>query len=184
METAIIKKAQTYVSELLTDKLPEQYCYHDLAHTQRVVQAAIDIGTNSGLAEQDLEIVILAAWFHDVGYIKQAKGHETIGKQMAANFLAQEAYPVHAVKKISDCIMATQWPQNPKDPLAEILCDADMHHMAIDQYANYGELMRQEKAKTDHNEQTKADWLVANIVFFQSHHYFTMYARQHLEPGK
>jgi HD superfamily phosphodiesterase len=43
----------------------EDYLFHTLQHTRETVKAVLLIGKNSGLSEKELEIVTLAALFHD-----------------------------------------------------------------------------------------------------------------------
>ncbi|MGA9639509.1 MAG: hypothetical protein WBQ70_13515, partial [Flavobacterium sp.] len=65
----IIKNAKAYVLALLEEKLPGKLVYHSPKHTAQVVKEARALGEAAGLAAPDLEALLLAAWFHDVGYI-------------------------------------------------------------------------------------------------------------------
>ena len=51
----ILSSVRDYVSDLLTNKLDPMYVYHNLEHTQSVVQAAREIGKGSNLSEQEQE---------------------------------------------------------------------------------------------------------------------------------
>ena len=42
--------------------------YHNLIHTMQVLQASQEIAGALRLLPSELEVVELAAWFHDVGY--------------------------------------------------------------------------------------------------------------------
>ena len=66
--TPIVEDAQLYLEEILENKLPAHISYHNLSHTQGVVHAAQEIGQASGLSDNELEIIELACWFHDVGF--------------------------------------------------------------------------------------------------------------------
>ena len=66
-ESILIKESREYAESVL-GTLPEGYCYHNLDHTREVVSAASEIGSSSDLEDEDMELIILAAWYHDLGY--------------------------------------------------------------------------------------------------------------------
>ncbi len=80
------------------------------------------------------EILLLAAWFHDCGYLFQCADHEEEGKRLAKAFLAKEQYPHIWTDKVLDCIEATKPVRTPEKLLEKILCDADMSHLASESY--------------------------------------------------
>src|SRR5688572_25924083 len=88
----IIKKAEDFVSNYLREKLSPKLIYHNYAHTLDVVNNSRKIGKKSGLKDEELEIVTLAAWFHDVGYSDIYKGHEERSKEIASRFLQENSY--------------------------------------------------------------------------------------------
>ena len=61
----ILEKAEKKASDLLLT-LPDTMTYHNLNHTREVVKAAEKIGSYASLQEEEMEILLLAAWFHDV----------------------------------------------------------------------------------------------------------------------
>ena len=65
----IVQKAESYVFGLFKDKLSPDYIYHNFNHTLRVVNNVRIIAEAEGLNEEDTETLMMAAWFHDTGYI-------------------------------------------------------------------------------------------------------------------
>ena len=63
--------------------------YHNLEHTQEVVNAAQQIANHYQLNEQDFFAVTVAAYFHDTGYFEDALNHEAKGAELADDFLAK-----------------------------------------------------------------------------------------------
>ena len=90
---SVIQRVEDYVRDFLHKQLPENREYHDSEHTVRVVAAAEDIGRAEGLSEEEIEILKLAAWFHDTGHSKTEDGHEEVSAQFAEDFLSEEDYP-------------------------------------------------------------------------------------------
>ena len=44
--------------------------YHNLNHVQNVVKQVKEIGKESGISKKELEDLVIAAWFHDLGYLE------------------------------------------------------------------------------------------------------------------
>ena len=79
----------------------------------------------------------LAAWFHDIGHLIKYKGHERESQKLAWNWLQRESYPSDKMKIILSCIAATQLPQTPKNLLEQVICDADLFHLSLEEYLSF-----------------------------------------------
>jgi HD superfamily phosphodiesterase len=71
----LIEESENFVCTLLKDKLYDLYFYHDCSHTLEVVSAVKELSMEK-LSPLESEMVIIAAWFHDTGYIKGSENHE------------------------------------------------------------------------------------------------------------
>lgn len=180
----IIDKVEEYAKAILENEIPEKYVYHDRYHTSRVVEAAKMIGRESGLTESDLEVLTVAAWFHDTGYRQGCANHETNSAQIARSFLTKENYPEDNIAKIEGCIAATKMPQNPTNLLEQVLCDADLHHLACTDYSEMSKKMHKEVEIMKNQEIDNDSWNEMNYNFFKDHEFFTPYAKNHLQPIK
>ena len=56
-ESVILDRTRKFVVDLMTNKLPEQYVYHNLQHTLDVVAAAEEIALHSNLEKDQMEVV-------------------------------------------------------------------------------------------------------------------------------
>ncbi len=65
----LIDSTKTFVTYLFKEKLSKNYLYHNIIHTSEVVDTCLEIAEHSNLPEDEIEILLLAAWFHDTGYI-------------------------------------------------------------------------------------------------------------------
>ena len=180
----IIEKVEKYASEILKKDVGEEWTYHDHYHTSRVVEAVKVIGNESGVSEDDLEILTIAAWFHDTGYRGGCHKHEERGALCAREYLESVDYPNESILKVEGCIMATQMPQNPTNLLEEVMCDADLHHLACDDYAEMAAKMHKEVEIMKGEEISEERWNEMNYDFLKDHTYFTDYGKIHLEPLK
>jgi len=179
----IITEARDFVRNLLGEKLAPWAHYHDFRHTEETVGAAREIGTASGLQDGDLEILSLAGWFHDTGYIEVTAGHEERSVEIATAYLSPRGYPAEKLGKISGCIMATKVPQKPKNLLEQVICDADMLFLGREEFFRKNDLLKQEIEEYEGRVISVADWMRRSIEFLSHHAYHTPYCREKLSAG-
>ena len=180
----LISAAARHVTEWFAQHPAPSLYYHKLAHTQGVVNAAEEIMRAQSLPEAARAAVLVAAWFHDVGHLKQRAQHEIEGARQAQSFLAQQSVSEEFVAQVKELICATVCPQKPEGKLQEIICDADMAHLAQDDYLAQAEALRLEVSAQMGKKIKKQQWSKDNQRFFEQHTYFTEYARQHWAPRK
>lgn len=184
MNHNLLEKAEEFVLSILYEKTPHEHVYHDVSHTQEVILASKIIGQAENLSDSDLEIVQLAACFHDLGYVNEPEGHEEHSAKYARQFLIAENYPPDKIEKVYNCILATKVPQKPHNILEEVLCDADLAHLGKKNFVNRNDLFRVEFEYHFGRSLTEREWLTNSIKFISSHKFFTSYAKQVLEPLK
>lgn len=178
MNQNIIIKSEEYIKGILADRCPTYYKYHNYYHVQKVVEAAIQIAEHENVSDEEMEVIILACLFHDIGYIDLCDGHEEVSCSYAEEFLTKENYPENKIKQISSCILATKIPQQPQNKLEMIVCDADLHHLGSEDFLEVGNNLRLEIEFTNKEHFTDSDWLELTIRFNKSHSYFTDYAKK------
>ena len=178
LDSLILKKVEKYVRGLFSKNSVEENIYHSFVHTIEVVEIAEKIGILEKISNTDLEIVLIASWFHDTGYFHCCAGHEVQSSEYARNFLEKEFYPEENIEKIIGCIKATKIPQHPKNILEEIVCDADLQHLGQKDIEEKGALLRKEFELRGIKKLSDIDWLKTSIDFFSEHKYFTDYAKK------
>ncbi|MEM9327299.1 MAG: Pycsar system effector family protein [Bacteroidota bacterium] len=182
--SAIVEKAQVFARKILEEELPEDVSYHSLEHTEFVVSAALEIGQHTGLSEEELEIVEVAAWFHDLGYRKSVQDHEETSTEMVLDFLGGEKYEDEKAARIAGCIMSTKMPQTPKTKIEEVLCDADLLHLADGNYFEKSGQLHKEVMQLKGMEIGESEWMEMNKQFIKNHTFFTAYAREKYREAK
>jgi predicted metal-dependent HD superfamily phosphohydrolase len=181
-KTTLIHKARARVEALLKAAKPEWVKYHNFEHAKAVAKASKTIGTACRLSAEDLEGVILAAWFHDAGYVEAIEGHEEKSVEIATSFLRENGYPQKKIARVAGCIRATKMPQNPKTLMEQVLCDADISHLASQDFLEVSELIRLEIEHRMGRKLAEAEWLTMNTLFVAGHQYHTDYARSKYAP--
>ena len=182
--TGIIRQTEEFVTELFRDKLPSWAVYHNLEHTTHTVSASRQIARGLKVGKRDLEVVTLASWLHDTGYLFTANGHEERSVRIAMEFLTERDYPPERIEKISGCIMATKMPQRPRNLLERIVCDADLASLGKHSFFRQNELLRNEIERRDRIRLNDMAWLRRSYRFLLTHRYHTRYARSLLTKGR
>jgi len=181
----IVQEAANYVTNLIEKNHQSSYTYHNLEHTQKVVKHALKIGQESDLTEDELEMLQLAAWFHDSGYYDDFTRHEEIGIEKAKKFLRERDYPKEKIDQVAEAIRYTKVPQVPcNNSICDVLCDADLHHLSSKNYIKISENLREEKEALLHHELAPKIYWEQTLLFLQKHKFKTKYGRKVLAKKK
>ena len=183
--TELVQKAESFIFRLFKEELPGIYLYHNYLHTNRVVESVEEIIEHTKMPENDKEAVLIAAWFHDSGYISGYKNHEEKSVEIAEDFLNKENAPRELIDKVSRCILITKNGSQPSDLIEEIMRDADSSHLAKDYYQDVSELLRQELNLQGIASYDAKEWRNENVkLFTEEHKFYTEYARLHWSHKK
>ena len=180
-----LDKVRHHVKQFFGNKDIAQLIYHNLTHTESVVVHATQIASHYNLDERENFIVGAAAWFHDTGYQDGiAMDHEERGAMLAAAFLSEDGIPQDIIDEVKGCILATVLPQNPKNLLQQIVCDADLFHFGTEDFPERNKLMRKESEQRSGKKIDKAKWRKSTIQLLESHTFQTDYCRNLLDKQK
>ena len=177
----IIEKAEKAVTKILL-ALPETMVYHNLSHTWEVVKAAENIGKYANLSDDEKEILMLSAWFHDTGFKFDYENHEEKSIEIAQEFLTKHNYPSEKTEKVVSCIQSTQIGQIPNTLTERVLHDADFIHLSKKSYFDKLLLLKSELEHTNGSKLIDSEWYKENLEFLKSHKYYTEYGKTVLSP--
>jgi predicted metal-dependent HD superfamily phosphohydrolase len=181
----ILTKTVAFVVDLFSTKLDPKYLYHNLKHTQRVVNSTSELAEAHILNDHEKEILLLAAWLHDTGYTKGSGEHEKSSCEIAREFLENEGYDKDGIKNVQACIMATRRYYEPQGLSEQIIRDADASHFAQKSYLETCELLREELSQLGIADYSFKEWMEVNIQMFRTEHrYYTDYAKANWQERK
>src|SRR6056297_873166 len=106
--TTLTGKAEIFVQELFSKKLPNTFIYHNFKHTQRVIKSTKELIEKSEIHVKQEEPLLLAAWLHDIGYTKTYVGHEEKSVEISEKWLHEHNADQELIKDVSRCIRATR----------------------------------------------------------------------------
>ncbi len=177
---SLVEKASSHVRSLLQSDLPVWSVYHGLSHTIETVHACEELALDTGLGAGDIEILLIAAWFHDTGYLEGADGHEARSVDRATEFLRSNGCGDAIIMKVVSAILATRMPQAPRSLIEEVLCDADVSHVGRDDFLAKSELLRREMEERLGRDYEDGEWYRFNLAFLERHPFYTSQARARL----
>ncbi|TVZ16061.1 Pycsar system effector family protein [Maribacter sp. MAR_2009_72] len=183
--SSIVSKAARFVSDKLASDTNPNYLYHNLRHTQRVVNSTKELIEGEHIGEVEEEVLLLAAWFHDLGYTISYSNHEENSCDMARDFLTEHGCRKEILSQVCSLIMATEKEYEPKTILEQIMRDADSSHFAEKDFLATSELLREELESLGIAQYSLVDWREENIRLLRTkHRFYTDYALENWQQGK
>ncbi len=166
----------------LEQELPETLAYHNAHHTEYVVEKANMLANYENITGRDLELIKIAALYHDTGFLINHENHESLGCQFASRDLHGSLSP-EELDKVCGMITATKIPQRPHNLMEQIVADADLFYLGTPNYAKFSRNLFLELKHFDPSINDEK-WLKIQINFLSSHSYHTNYGKEFLEPVK
>lgn len=181
--TSFLLLAKQHVIGLFKRHWQPYLHYHNLQHTQQVVENVIMLATHYELNPVDCAILETAAWFHDTGHLfGPTLGHEEAGVARFYEFLNDHPCDAIPAERIALCILSTKMPQQPSTFLGAIICDADTYHLGTAQFSVTDALLKREI--TERTGAVPAHWEVNTLDLLRTHRYHTSYCYVKQEAGK
>lgn len=183
-DNTLYKKAEDYVSNLFREMNNPHLIYHNLEHTQLVVERTNEIAAHYHVNERDMLILYIAAWFHDTGHLFTGmKGHEDQSIRIMKGFMEETDNDPELIAEIEGCIIATKAPRNPQNQLQEIICDADTYHFGTKEFKITNKKVYEEYVLRQ-GEMSKVDWNERTLKMLEAHKFYTTYCQNLLEEKK
>jgi len=170
--TKFIEQIERHVNILL---LPlENHYFHQFEHALEVKNRVIDIAEKEWLNTSDIELLTIAALFHDTGFIIQYDNNEYIWAKIARNYLKGILFPEDKIKTIERLIIATK-PEykKPIDILEQIIIDSDLDNLWRDDFFKRWNDLKREIETIKKIKLHKPDWQHASLELLNSYTYFT-----------
>lgn len=173
--SGIIKRMETELATTLY--------YHGLYHTKDVMEVSKSIGEIKNISREEMNLLLVAAAFHDSGHLVTYSNHEEAGCGIAYIRLSELGFSMEEIKTVCKLIMATKVPQKPETNLERILCDADLDYLGRDDYDEISGWLYKEFCEWGILCGEKK-WTETQISFLSAHKFWTEASLQNREPKK
>ena len=136
----------------LSNILDENYSYHNLDHTKRVISAAVDIGSNYDLSEKDWRCLLTACLLHDYGFIESHVEHEKISAKLSSQILPKYDFSETDIQIINSLIIVTKLEKKPKKLIvvdykaqsSTYPVDSDLEYLGSEDFIKISPLLKKE----------------------------------------
>jgi predicted metal-dependent HD superfamily phosphohydrolase len=176
-------RAESHILAKLRAGLSPHRTYHSFEHTVDVHRTAMAIAASEHVVGEDLDLLRTAAVYHDSGFLLQDREHEMASCLLAHQDLPGFGFTFPQIERVCFMIMATRVPQEPKDGLSRILCDADLDYLGRDDFHRIGAELFKE-FKYFGVLKTAREWNELQVRFLTKHRYFTATNKRIREPVK
>jgi predicted metal-dependent HD superfamily phosphohydrolase len=157
-QNKLLRKADAYVQQEILENLPNAYLFHNYEHTEEVVEAAKKLADSANLSEDNRIILLLAAVFHDLGYVKGHKDHEKSSAQMAEEFLKEQQMEPKTIEEVKKLILSTRKSVTPETELEKILHDACWSFLGRKRFFRRAQLLEMEYEQVHQKKISKKKW--------------------------
>ena len=134
----------------MDSELDKSLTYHCYAHTLDVMKQALALAEIDDLGKQERLLLMIAAAFHDAGFLLQRPKNEPIGAEMAREaMLASNEFSIEEQEMVWQMIMDTQLnaegpAQTARTHLSPWLLDADLANLGRDDFWHKTTLLSEE----------------------------------------
>ncbi len=171
MNKALISDVKKYVNYLMIP-LEEMY-YHQYDHALSVMERWIYLATMEWCSHDEIEMIAIAALFHDTGFVIEYEHNEPFGAKIARNYLRTILYPEEKIQIIQHIILATIPTVTPQNLLEEIIKDADMDNLWREDFFDINEKIKKELEVMKNIKIKDPDWHHASLDIIQGHMFYT-----------
>lgn len=172
-----------HILRRLAEELPTHLTYHGHHHTIDVLEATERIAKAEGVSNAEIDLVLVAAAYHDCGFLYGHKDHELKGCDIARETLPNYNFGPAEIERVCKMIMATKVPQQPQDELSRILCDADLDYLGRADFEPVSSSLFHELNELNIVSDLQK-WNRIQLGFLSEHFYHTDYGKTHRQPQK
>ncbi|MDZ4679690.1 MAG: HD domain-containing protein [Saprospiraceae bacterium] len=175
--------AKAFILDKLERELSGDLTYHGMHHTLDVLYVTEELCYFEKVSPYEAILLKTAALFHDSGFTINNKDHEVLGCKIALEHLPRYGFSVPEIEQICGMIMATKIPQSPRNPLEQIICDADLDYLGRDDFFSIGNSLYEE-LKAYKVLETVETWNRLQVGFLEKHAFFTETNKRRRSPQK
>ena len=172
------------VYSLIESRLSPKLTYHGIHHTKDVHDVCKFYIGHYKISDSEAELLEIAAVAHDIGFIHTYRNHEAVGAEMIKEVMFDHNYSEDQMDAVAEMILATKVPQQPKNFLSEILCDADLDYLGRSDFDIIGRTLKNEWELYGVFEDLDENFDKLQISFLKNHSFHTDYARKYRTPEK
>lgn len=166
-------RAEKYVIDLLSSRLPQSYFYHNVNHTLDVINTVAFLTKAENFAD-DEEITLLrtAAAYHDTGFLYDYANNKAAARKYVSEILPKFGYSESQIASVQRYIQVVELQEIPMNKMECIMKDADLDYLGRDDYWDIAFMLRKEWESVG-IKKTDKEWFELQIEFLTTHKFHT-----------
>lgn len=180
----IVKEVEVYTIKYYDENISSLLYYHSIEHTRLVASVSASIADAEGVESPDKEIVVVAAWFHDIGNAVSLKNHEEESCKIARQFLTEKEMDEAFIAGVEKCILSTKMGAQKETLLEKIIGDADNAHAGMDNFMEISNLLRKEMCNFTESKCSKLEYWNQTLKYIKRVAFLSNWAKENLNPIK
>lgn len=182
----ILLEAGIYVLDFFNQYGESGLTYHNYQHTVNIVGLVEQIGKstdgNLTFSKEDIEIAQLAAWFYNIGFLKNYDHPKEQSIEYAKSFLENNDFSANRIERVVNCINVTKSGGSPTTDEQRLFFDALNAHQTCDNFFEQSPLLRLEWELIQNRYLSNFDWNQIQLQYLLQARFFTPYAKINFEP--
>jgi HD superfamily phosphodiesterase len=155
-----------------------RYIYHSLEHSISVYDEVTKIALAENINGKELELLQIAALYHDTGYAQNPTTHEQISAEIASKFLSAQMANENDIAIVQNLILATKMNTKPSNDIEGIIKDADLAHLGKKNFLECSLKLKQEKESLIGQSLDEKTWTKSNVAFLEEHKWHNKSAKK------
>lgn len=158
VESLSFVNSKPFVSAILNRlkiEIPKELTYHNLEHSIDVMKDSLLLAVYEDRNNREIELLGIAAAFHDAGFIIQYHNNEPIAAELASQAMKNDQnYSPEEVELVHDMILDTQITiknkrihRNVSHELSRYLLDADLANLGKESFFQINDKVYRERPK-------------------------------------
>ena len=174
-KSSLLISVEQYATNILKNQLSSDLVYHNFEYTERVVEAIEAIGVLEQLTDEEMEMVRIAAWFHNTGFRDVSTNHFEKSKTIASTFLVENNVPSEQIDQILNCIFAAKAESIPTSKIEKVLVDAKKRVTLEGNTKKQLDQLRQELLNVKKVEQSEVESVQNHLNSILKYQFHTVY---------
>jgi len=181
--TPLLAAAREHVLHLWNEQHDARLVFHNFASAAGVAGLVAELADAGSLQATTAEIALLAAWFHNVGYLYDTARPVDAGTIRAEFFLVEQGCEPEKIQQVRRCIAAALADNRPETLEARVLSDALRAYDWVENFDTRVPLLRLERELQSGHPVSAAEWEHYVDEQLRKCIFFTASAKIHYEPA-
>ena len=179
-----IQTLENYILNYLEEHLNPLLVYHSVGHTENVVQEVKQICDYEGISSTKKNLIVFAAYCHDIGFVTRIVNNEQFGAQFAEKLMRQKGNGIEEIEFVKMLILESNLSKACTSFESGILRDADLGYFGTKEFFIGSQKLYQEYVNFGRISGNESEWLEKQIEFFKTHNYYSAYSNKYRLPVK